>query len=116
MDSPRQYGFQSLNRKRDDLDEIWRSGADCWSLRRFGCTQSRTPVPAAAPRAVAAAQVFLATLDSAQRAKASLPLNATTRTVWSNLPTGIKMQVGATERNGLKFGSMNAASRTQRSR
>ena len=72
-------------------------------------TQSRTPVPAAAPRAVAAAQVFLATLDSAQRAKASLPLNATTRTVWSNLPTGIKMQVGATERNGLKFGSMNAA-------
>lgn len=26
--------------------------------------------------------------------------------VWSNLPTGIAMQVGAKERNGLKFGSM----------
>ncbi len=72
-------------------------------------TQSRVPAPAGSPPAVTAAQAFLATLDSAQRAKATLPLNATTRTVWSNLPTGIKMQVGATERNGLKFGSMNAA-------
>jgi hypothetical protein len=55
---------------------------------------------------VAAANVFLNTLDQRQRQKALLPLNATTRTVWSNLPTGIAMQVGATERNGLKFGDM----------
>jgi hypothetical protein len=64
---------------------------------------------AGVPEAVAAAQAFLASLDAPQRAKATLALNATTRTVWSNLPTGIAMQVGATERNGLKFGSMSPA-------
>jgi hypothetical protein len=57
----------------------------------------------------AAATAFLATLDERQRAKVVLPLNATTRTIWSNLPTGITMQVGATERNGLKFGDMTPA-------
>jgi hypothetical protein len=36
-------------------------------------------------------------------------LNATPRTVWANLPTGIVMQVGAKERNGLKLGSMTVA-------
>ena len=30
--------------------------------------------------------------------KANIGLNEKTRTVWSNLPTGIAMQVGATER------------------
>jgi len=74
-------------------------------------TTPRVSAAAAATEAVAAADGFLGTLDTAQRAKATLPLNATTRTVWSNLPTGITMQVGATERNGLKFGSMTAAQR-----
>ena len=60
-------------------------------------------------RVLAAAEAFLGTLTSEQRAKANLDLNAKTRTVWSNLPTGIAMQVGATERNGLKLGDMNAA-------
>ncbi len=60
-------------------------------------------------RAVAAADAFLTTLTPAQRAKANLDLNEKTRTVWSNLPTGIAMQVGATERNGLKLGDMTPA-------
>ena len=57
-------------------------------------------------RAVAAAEAFLATLDQGQRAKANIDLNEKTRTVWSNLPTGMAMQVGATERNGVKLGDM----------
>jgi hypothetical protein len=60
-------------------------------------------------RAVSAAERFLVTLDQTQRAKTVLPLNEKTRVVWSNLPTGVKMQVGATVRNGLKFGDMSAA-------
>jgi hypothetical protein len=60
-------------------------------------------------RAVAAAKAFLATLDDARRAKASIALNDKTRTVWSNLPTGITLQTGATERNGVKLGAMTAA-------
>ena len=60
-------------------------------------------------KAVNAAKAFLATLDERERAKVTLPLNATTRTVWSNLPTGTTMQVGATERNGLKLGAMTTA-------
>ena len=60
-------------------------------------------------RAVTAAKAFLATLNDEQRARAVLPLNPTTRKVWSNLPTGTTMQVGATERNGLKLGAMSAA-------
>ena len=60
-------------------------------------------------RAVTAANTFLATLDDSKRAKASLALNATTRAVWSNLPTGITLQTGATERNGLKLADMTPA-------
>jgi hypothetical protein len=60
-------------------------------------------------RIVAAAEAVLGTLDPAQRSKANIALDAKTRTVWSNLPTGIAMQVGATERNGLKLGDMRPA-------
>ncbi|MEO5741362.1 MAG: DUF3500 domain-containing protein, partial [Vicinamibacterales bacterium] len=69
------------------------------------------PAPAtdATSRAVAAAEAFLATLDQSQRLKANIDLNEKTRTVWSNLPSGITMQVGATERNGLKLGNMTPA-------
>ena len=70
--------------------------------------QRATPADMTA-RAMAAAETFLATLDSAQRAKANLAFNESTRTVWSNLPTGIAMQVGATERNGVKLGMLTPA-------
>ena len=63
----------------------------------------------ASKRVVAAAQAFLETLNAEQRGKAHIELNAKTRTVWSNLPTGVAMQVGAKERNGLKFGDMTPA-------
>jgi hypothetical protein len=58
---------------------------------------------------VAAAETFLGTLDQKQRLKANIDLNEQTRTVWSNLPTGTTLQVGATERNGLKLGEMTPA-------
>jgi hypothetical protein len=72
-------------------------------------SQRDLPAAAATIRAVEAATALLAALDDRQRAKVSLPLNATTRTIWSNLPTGVTMQTGATERNGLKFGEMTSA-------
>lgn len=75
------------------------------TAQRTGAAQRTT----ATVRGVDAATAFLATLDERQRAKVVLPLDATTRTIWSNLPTGIKMQVGATERNGLKLGDMTPA-------
>jgi hypothetical protein len=60
-------------------------------------------------RVVTAAEAYLATLDANQRTRANIDLNAKTRTIWSNLPTGITMQVGATTRNGLKLGDMTPA-------
>ena len=71
--------------------------------------QRSAPAANATSRAVAAAEAFLATLDQSGRAKANIDLNEKTRTVWSNLPSGITMQVGATERNGLKLGDMTPA-------
>jgi hypothetical protein len=60
-------------------------------------------------KAVAAARAFLGSLDEGKRAKATIPLTAESRVRWSNLPTGIPMQSGALERNGVKFGSMTDA-------
>jgi Protein of unknown function (DUF3500) len=57
-------------------------------------------------RAVAAAQGFLAALDDAKRAKASLSLTTEFKTRWSNLPTGVTLQSGATERSGVKLGDL----------
>src|SRR5262249_23712910 len=74
-----------------------------------GFTTQRTATASPAAKAVDAAKAFLSQLDERQRAKVTLPLNATTRTGWSNLQTGTRMQVGATERNGLKFGDMTPA-------
>jgi hypothetical protein len=71
--------------------------------------QRGVPSTSATVRAVAAADAFLATLDPDQRLKANVDLNEKTRTVWSNLPTGMAMQVGATERNGVKLGDMTPA-------
>ena len=75
-----------------------------------GATPDQPPVPTSpTTRAVDTARAFLTTLDNRARAKVSLPLNADTRKVWSNLPTGVAMQVGATERNGIKFGDLTPA-------
>jgi hypothetical protein len=63
----------------------------------------------ATARVVSAANAFLATLDTAKRAKANIELNAKSRTIWSNLPTGTTMQVGVRDRNGLRLGDMTAA-------
>ena len=68
--------------------------------------QTAAPSAGTTARAAAAAHAFLATLDEGQRRKASLEFNEKTRVVWSNLPSGTKMQVGATERNGLKLADM----------
>jgi Protein of unknown function (DUF3500) len=68
--------------------------------------QRAAPATDVTARAVAAAEAFLKTLDPGQRMKANLDLNEKTRTVWSNLPSGITMQSGATERNGLKLADM----------
>ena len=78
------------------------------ALGTTGVSTNQRPVPStdATTRAVAAAEAFLASLDTAKRQKANIDLNGKTRTIWSNLPTGIAMQVGATERNGLKLGQM----------
>jgi hypothetical protein len=74
-----------------------------------GATHAQRGGPAATTptvRAVDAAKAFLAAVDERQRTKVMLPFTTDTRKVWSNLPTGIAMQVGATERNGLKLGDM----------
>jgi hypothetical protein len=81
------------------------------ALGTIGVSTQQRPAPAtgATARAVAAAQTFLATLDPAQRAKANVEFNEKTRIVWSNLPVGTTMQVGVTERNGLRLGEMTPA-------
>jgi hypothetical protein len=71
--------------------------------------QRGTGDPAGIARVVAATNAFLAMLDAPKRAKASIDLNAKTRTIWSNLPTGTTMQVGARDRNGLRLGDMTPA-------
>ena len=71
--------------------------------------QRAPATPDTTARAVAAADAFLATLDATQRSKANLDFNEQTRVVWSNLPSGIAMQVGAKERNGVKLGAMTPA-------
>ncbi len=60
-------------------------------------------------QAVAAANAFLAALDDGKRAKANVALTAQSRAIWSNLPTGITLQTGAIERNGLKLADMTPA-------
>ncbi|HYR89288.1 MAG TPA: DUF3500 domain-containing protein [Terriglobia bacterium] len=69
----------------------------------------RATADAATLKAVSAAKAFLATLDSRQSAKVSLDLNKTTRSNWSNLPTGAVFQNGSTQRNGVKLGDLTAA-------
>jgi hypothetical protein len=79
---------------------LWTTGV---SPRQRGASSDTTA------RVAAAAESFLSTLDDAKRKKANLEFNEKTRVVWSNLPTGTRMQVGATERNGLKLGDMTPA-------
>lgn len=83
-------------------------GAVC-AIGVSAALRQAAPAAATTARAVAAAEAFLATLDDAQRRKANIEFTEKTRVVWSNLPSGIKMQVGATERNGLKLADMTPA-------
>ena len=87
-------------------------------LGTIGVSTQQQPAPAtdATARAVAAAEAFLATLDPAQRAKANVDFNEKTRVIWSNLPVGTTMQVGATERNGLRLGEMTPGAGKSRAR
>ncbi len=83
-----------------------RGSGRVWRNRRVGGVSTDRPSAGINARAVAAADAFLQTLDDAQRRKANLDFNEQTRVVWSNLPSGITMQVGAMERNGLKLGAI----------
>ncbi|MBC7932510.1 MAG: DUF3500 domain-containing protein, partial [Rubrivivax sp.] len=56
-------------------------------------------------KTVAAAKAFLATLDTAGRAKVSFAFNSDQKTKWSNFPVGIY------PRNGLRWGDLSAAQR-----
>jgi hypothetical protein len=80
-----------------------------WAATGVSPEQRAAPPSDATARAVTAADAFLASLDPGQRLKANVDLNEKTRTVWSNLPTGIAMQVGAKERNGVRLGDMTPA-------
>jgi hypothetical protein len=72
----------------------------------------QAPSSAATAKGVAAANAFLATLDARQRDKARLELRPEVRRRWSNLPSGIAMQVDqgrVLERNGVKLGELTPA-------
>ena len=56
-------------------------------------------------KTVAAAKAFLATLDDAGRAKASLAFDSENKTTWSNFP------VGMVPRNGVRWGDLNQTQR-----
>jgi hypothetical protein len=56
-------------------------------------------------KTVAAAKAFLATLDTAGRAKVSLAFDGEQKTRWSNFP------VGMVPRNGVRLGDLSAAQR-----
>lgn len=85
------------------------AGVIAFGTMGMSAIQRTGAAPDATARAVAAAEVFLATLDAGQREKANPPLDSSTRTVWSNLPSGIAMQVGAKERNSIKLAAMTPA-------
>jgi hypothetical protein len=82
------------------------------ALCLFACACSRsaqTPHQPAAGDAtqgtVAAAQAFLATLDDAQRARASFSFDSDLKSRWSNFP------VGMVPRNGVRWGDLQPAQR-----
>lgn len=68
--------------------------------------QSRGQSGSTIDRTVAVANKFLGALDASQRRKANPELTDTTRANWSNLPTGIKLQSGSMERNGVKLAEL----------
>jgi hypothetical protein len=57
-------------------------------------------------KVVVAANAFLDTLSSAEKAKATFPFNSSQRTGWSNLPSGIF------QRNGLRLGDLTPNKRS----
>lgn len=68
-------------------------------------TQPRPAPPNVTAKVVDAANAFLATLSTAERAKCTFGFASSQRTGWSNLPSGIF------QRNGLRFGDMTARQR-----
>ncbi len=78
-------------------------------------SQGATRAEAPTAKAVAAANAFLATLDSRLKAKTQLELRNDLRARWSNLPTGVVMQAdrarsgGPFERNGVGLGELTRA-------
>jgi hypothetical protein len=68
--------------------------------------QGTPAIAAVTARAVTSAQTFLAALDESQRGRARRALTSESRSNWSNLPTGVRLQSGATERNGVKLGEL----------
>jgi len=80
-----------------------------WVARAQAGAPRRTAAVEPTEKAVAAAKAFLASLDDAKRAKATIPLTTENKRRWSNLPTGATLQTGGTERNGVKFGNMTDA-------
>ena len=79
-------------------------------LRPSAPSAQRGAVPdGVTARAVAAAQAFLAARSTTSSVRApKSALTPAARRIWSNLPTGVTMQVGATTRNGVKLGELNA--------
>jgi hypothetical protein len=69
-------------------------------------SQGTPALAAVTGKAVAAAKTFLAALDENQRGRAQKDLTRESRSNWSNLPTGVRLQSGATERNGVKLGEL----------
>src|SRR4029078_6392067 len=63
-------------------------------------------VNATTAKVVAAANNFLNTLSTGERAKASFSFDSSQKTNWSNLPSGIY------QRNSLRLGDLSAAQRT----
>src|SRR5262245_17369024 len=82
-------------------------------LPALGLQRPASSRAAATTAAVGAANAFLGTLGSDLRARAQLELRPEVRRRWSNLPTGVVMQVdqgragGPFERNGVKLGALN---------
>ncbi len=71
-----------------------------------GATQRAvSPANAVTPRAIAAANTFIKTLNDAERAKALFPFDSPQKTNWSNLPTGIY------QRNSVRLGDLTSAQR-----
>jgi len=79
--------------------------AESVSASQSSSPLAQTAAADAAARIATSAQVFLATLDQAGRAKVQFPFDGPQKKRWSNLPTGIF------KREGLRLGDLTHAQR-----